>query len=1089
MTDQERKELEQLKLHQAELQQQLANLGEKVAAFEKQLTEPSLEPIPTIAMPAIEPVPIEFVDPAPQLPPPPPPVIAPIVVPPPQPTVPQTAPQTTAPPVIPAFSTPLKSKMTTVDSLALPGKTPPAKPAAGQAAQPEPAGKGSFEMRLGTFWLVRIGVVLLITGLVFFGNFAYQNFITNFGPGGKVALCYGASAILLAAGTWCQRRDELKNFSQVLLAGGLAAVYFTTFAAHHVETLRIIASPLVDGALLLLWAGFTVWIADCRKSEVLALFAVLLAYYTSVITQVGLFTLYSNLVLTLTAVFFLIRNRWAALSFVSLAATYASYAFWRFFHDNQWHWAGPGEGLWTGNYFLIGDWVLFTAAVFLSRSGSFDGGRRTAFLSLNNIAFFTGFILTMLQVHQGGFWKFSLAYGGVLLGLTALARKVLPNDQPAANAYLTQGLLLVTLGFLNYYTGLKLSLVLAAESVALVTLGRQLKSRVMDIASLAAAALGILWSFHTIQPHDRDGLLLGSALGAAMIFNAFWLRRDASYEKSTLQPRTVLYTILGLAVWFYTTWQNAGDEWLGLILACESTVFLIAARPLVNKNLSIGALVFGVAATAFELYHLNEQYIQESRYGAPDPIGLLPAILLGVVLLFNALTERRLRPAQKDSDAFQTPVTLFSSLSLLCWLGTTFAFADRDCLAPSLAVEALLFTAAWHLLRIREITLFGQGFLIIAQSLWFYDFTLNHAARSWWNAVVVIVVTLAVARWWQRQKTLTFKEPVALMFQGVFAAAIVGVFFLWLLPHFTGPEWIAFTSLLAVSLTIYGALARFWLLVAAAQLLLLASGLEFGSLLWDGKPTWYFALTPIASLGLLSFATIKWLQARSETPSKFGRPVLQIARGYRVVAVAMSLWWVHKYIDSQEQCWGLGVIGLVLFAFAAWRANRETLLFSAVFTVGALCKIWLPPPSTVSAYWPNLLVILGLLAQQQFARRRIPGFKLSPTVQASVITVSGLTLWLFVSRWILEGPDKLYLTAAWSALALLMFVAGFSFRERAYRWLGLAVLGFSLGRVFIVDCWHWDTIYRVLSFMALGVVFIVLSFIYNRYQEKIREWL
>jgi len=231
------------------------------------------------------------------------------------------------------------------------------------------------------------------------------------------------------------------------------------------------------------------------------------------------------------------------------------------------------------------------------------------------------------------------------------------------------------------------------------------------------------------------------------------------------------------------------------------------------------------------------------------------------------------------------------------------------------------------------------------------------------------------------------------------------------------------------------------------------------------------------------------LQARSETPSQFGRPVLQIARGYRVVAVAMSLWWVHKYIEPQEQCWAMGVIGLALFAFAAWRANRETLVFSAVFTVFAFGKIWLPPTATVSAYWPNLLVILGLLAQQQFARRRIPGFKLSPTVQASVITVGGLTLWLFVSRWILEGPDKLYLTAAWSALALLMFVAGFWFRERAYRWLGLAVLGFSLGRVFVVDCWHWDTIYRVLSFMALGVVFIVLSFIYNRYQEKIREWL
>jgi hypothetical protein len=29
----------------------------------------------------------------------------------------------------------------------------------------------------------------------------------------------------------------------------------------------------------------------------------------------------------------------------------------------------------------------------------------------------------------------------------------------------------------------------------------------------------------------------------------------------------------------------------------------------------------------------------------------------------------------------------------------------------------------------------------------------------------------------------------------------------------------------------------------------------------------------------------------------------------------------------------------------------------------------------------------------------------------------------------------------------------------------------------------------VLSFMALGLVLLVLGFLYNEYQEKIREWL
>jgi uncharacterized membrane protein len=62
-------------------------------------------------------------------------------------------------------------------------------------------------------------------------------------------------------------------------------------------------------------------------------------------------------------------------------------------------------------------------------------------------------------------------------------------------------------------------------------------------------------------------------------------------------------------------------------------------------------------------------------------------------------------------------------------------------------------------------------------------------------------------------------------------------------------------------------------------------------------------------------------------------------------------------------------------------------------------------------------------------------------------------------------------------------------KERAYRWIGLGLLGCALCRVIVVDVWRLETIYRVLSFMALGLVLMVLGFIYNKYQEKLKEWL
>src|SRR6185295_862860 len=72
-----------------------------------------------------------------------------------------------------------------------PGSPPPLPPfttgsapaggAGGSGATPRPPKfkEKSFELRLGTFWLPLIGIVLLVTGLVFFGNYAYQNLIVR----------------------------------------------------------------------------------------------------------------------------------------------------------------------------------------------------------------------------------------------------------------------------------------------------------------------------------------------------------------------------------------------------------------------------------------------------------------------------------------------------------------------------------------------------------------------------------------------------------------------------------------------------------------------------------------------------------------------------------------------------------------------------------------------------------------------------------------------------------------------------------------------------------------------------------------------
>lgn len=1077
MNEQDRAELERLKQRQAELQAQSAELGRKLSALEARMTA-------AVETPAEKPAP----KPAPA----PPPIIRTprAVAEVPETAVPKPEPTRAAPPPIPRSAMPVPEKIAApLRPEAAPVFAQQRTEASGEPASTPPLPKKtSFEMRLGTFWLVRIGIVMLLTGLVFFGNYAYQNYIGKIGAPGKVTLLYLASGTLLGAGFWLQRKQELKNYAQVLLAGGLAAVYFTTYAAHHFPHLLVITSAVVDGTLLLCWAGYMIWLADRKKSEVLALFAVLLAYYTSIITPVGLFTLYSNLILTLAAVYFLVRNRWATLSFASLVATYISYGFWRFYQDGHWHLVDPSEGLWTGNYFLIAYWAVFTGAVFLSRSEKFSGQRRSTFLSLNNIAFFTAFIFTMWQVHQHGFWKFSLVYGSSLVALWFAARKFLAQDRLCQSAYLTQGLLLVTLGFLTHFTGLKLGLVLATESVMLTLIGQQMKSRVMRYASMLTGLLSVGWAMASLDINNHDDLIKGAAIGVSMLFQAFWADRDKTWEENRVNLRNIFYTVLALGMWFYTSWQFTGHKWRGTWFAAEAVVFLIACRPLRNQTLRDGACAFATVAAGWEVYDLGNQYF------AIEPaqrIGLIPGMVVGAAMIICALWEKSVKAAEPAKISFRPTVTLFSSLGLIAWLVTTGVFVPREYLAPALALEALLLTASFYALRLTELALFGQVFLIIAQAFWLSDSLVNHASRPWWNPVTVIVITLALAQWWQKQKKLRLEQPVRLLLQGIYALAVVGLFYFWLQPQFAAPTWLAFASALAILLTAYAALNGFWLLAAAGQIFLAVSSVEFIRQLLDGKPEWYLPLAPIATFCLLSFCAIKWFEARPDAGKGVREPVLQIGQAYRIVALAMSLWWVHKYVPARELCWTLTLIGAALFAIAGWRRNTELLIFGAVFTLTGVARCWYPMDGAERVYLPNVAALLVLLAQQRFARRLPERYRVPSETHAVAIILGGVSLWFLLSRWIIDRPGEFYLTltAGWAVLALLLFVVGMAWRERMYRWLGLTILAGALGRVVFIEVWKLKTIYIILSLMALGIVLLVLGFIYNKYQEKIREWL
>jgi len=72
------------------------------------------------------------------------------------------------------------------------------------------------------------------------------------------------------------------------------------------------------------------------------------------------------------------------------------------------------------------------------------------------------------------------------------------------------------------------------------------------------------------------------------------------------------------------------------------------------------------------------------------------------------------------------------------------------------------------------------------------------------------------------------------------------------------------------------------------------------------------------------------------------------------------------------------------------------------------------------------------------------------------------------------------LSTFWGIVALVAIVVGLGGDVRELRYAGLALLGLSVAKVFAYDLSELDELYRVLSFIAVGIVLLVGAYAYQR---------
>ena len=820
----------------------------------------------------------------------------------------------------------------------------PARKDAGEHSSPPPSPvqdrsprqlDARFEIELGRVWLVRIGIVVLLTGLVFLGNLAYQHIVPRLGPGMKLGLIVAAGGALAGVGAWLEkRRESLRNYARVLMAGGIAAIYYACYAAHFVAVLRVIESAVLGGALLLAFAGGIAWFAHRRRSETLASLAILLSYYTSCINPVGDFTLFSNVLLTAAAVFFLVKNRWTRVTYLSVAATYASYAYWRFFAGDA---ASPMPAAWVQIAFLACYWLLFTAAAFLTDRRAMNAPRRTSFVTANNAAFFA---LAAHAIAAGGgenFWIFSLVFGVVLFGLSKLAAWRDPEDRSLDGAYLAQALALTTTGIASHFTGQRLALTFAAQGTVLLSCGRARQGRLLEIGGLLSLAACFLLALGGIVFSTPHAFATVGITALALLFNAWWFKRQRVLAAAQLHPV---------------------------------------------------ASVFAVAA-----------------------------FVLGFAWLENV-----------------------AGMHTAAWC----------------AVAAL----GLAFVPVAEFALLSQALLPVAVAKWNLQLLTGHPLQPL-DSTLILASSIGLALWWPRNNR--FNAVLSKIAEGVAAGCAVVTALLWLHWRLSGTEVMTASAIVGIA----------WMISAraAGAVLLSFAGLAFTAttfaefILMQSGAHWAVALLPIAHIIAVGIIFKRHEAARVCIP----------------IAALMLLPWSWTHIPDE---WLALFYATVASASAVLGALRRKAMLSWIaLALGGLATglFWLQ--LDVPNAWRNVTALILFASACRISRKLWPAEPVLGFASAVAwSTVAGLT------AWVTEHNLLPSLTVAWSLLALGFFAAGLVLRDRQYRLGGLALLGLSVGRVFFVDVWAFEAVFRILSFIVLGLVLLVVGYAYNRFEEKLRQW-
>lgn len=595
-----------------------------------------------------------------------------------------------------------------------PPKAAPAPSAPPKAAPPQPARrKEALETRIGRDWLNRIGVASLVFGVAFFILYSFQ----YLGAGAKIAIGLACAASLIGGGVVLERRTGWRWYAVGLIGGGWALLYFTTYAMHHIQAVRILESRLLDLLLLAAVAAGAVRHSLAYRSSTITALAFLLGFITISVSPVTYFTLSASVLLIVSVAIVAVRMRWHDLVLFGVVASCLTHAMSLApqiaaspiiaIHTAS----AASSQFWLTAGFLALYWLTYIGAVFFLDEGTRN--RRNALLTatLVNGGFFAIQLLEAMEpVYRAQRYLVLLALGACYLGLGQACRRRLPATSSAA---ILIGITMATLAIPLRLTDRWTSFWWTVEVGALAWLGLRHDRwtyRLFAFGLGVAVLCRLLWvdlfnsfTFRVVLGPWSMAVswrLLIGLVGVVSFSAAAAAYQHAQYRSThrSIEGQAFhLYAIAASVIAWMLTGIEAERNLLGLLWAIEASGVVLLGWRLPDRGIRmIGLLWFGTAALQV-LWLCTERSPWAHATAVYGVIGLL----YGASLLYRqALPGRSFTIERRTRHIYNVAATVLLTMSI--WNDVA-----RQWLSPAWAVEGLLLVASGFALKDRVLRISG----------------------------------------------------------------------------------------------------------------------------------------------------------------------------------------------------------------------------------------------------------------------------------------------------------------------------------------------------------------------------------------------